>query len=249
MFHNCITGDNLDFSNSYQDEIRAKAYGKLEFHNTYYLAFRDLPNLFKKYVEGNKAIDFGCGTGRSTRFLQKHGFDAVGIDISEDMIKIAKEIDPKGKYCLIKDGDYSQFENNSYNLILSAFTFDNVPMDKKTNLFSGLANLLKKDGKLISIVSSPEMYIYEWASFSTKDFPENKNAKSGDIVQIITTDFEDKRPCYDIFCSTVNYKSIYDKAGLDILTKIQPLANGTEPYTWINEKKIAPWTIYLLELK
>jgi len=238
----------LDFINSYQDEIRAKAYAKLEFHNTYYLAFRDLLDLFKKHVKGNKAIDFGCGTGRSTRFLQKHGFDAIGIDISKYMIINAKKIDPIGKYYLIKDEDYSQF-NNSYDLILSAFTFDNIPLDKKTYLFSGLANLLKKDGRIVNLVSSPEMYTYEWSSFSTKDFPENKNAKSGDIVPIITTDFEDKRPCYDIFCSVKDYKKIYDESGLEIIDKIQPLANGKEPYKWINETTIAPWTIYVLKLK
>jgi len=31
----------------------------------------------------------------------------------------------------------------------------------------------------VLIVSRPEIYTYEWASFSTKDFPENRQAKSG----------------------------------------------------------------------
>jgi len=241
-------GYTLDFNNSYQDEIRAKAYAKLEFHNTYYLAYRDLPNLIIKHVRGDKAIDFGCGTGRSTRFLQKHGFDTIGIDISKDMIKHAKTIDPKGKYYVIKDGDFSRIKN-SYDIILSAFTFDNIPNGNKTDLFSKLRVLLKKEGIIVNLVSSPEMYTHEWASFSTKDFPENKNAKSGDIVPIITTDFEDERPCYDIFCSVEEYQKIYDESDLQITDKIKPLANGKEPYEWINETTIAPWTIYVLKLK
>ena len=163
------------------------------------------------------------------------------------MIKHAKKIDPTGKYYVIKDGDFSQFKN-SYDLILSAFTFDNIPIDNKTALFSGLRFLLKKEGIIVNLVSSPEMYIHEWASFSTKDFPENKNAKSGDNVPIITTDFEDKRPCYDIFCSVEDYQKIYDESGLQIIDKIKPLANGNEPFEWINETTIAPWTIYVLKL-
>lgn len=237
----------MDFTNSYQDKIRAKAYAKLEFANTYYLAFRNLPEIFKTFVTGNKALDFGCGTGRSTRFLQNHGFSAIGVDISMDMISHAKRIDPKGHYHLISDGDYRKFTAQSFDLILSAFTFDNIPLEKKTRLLSELVKLLNNDGKIVNIVSSPEMYIHEWASFSTKNFPENKDAKTGDIVRIITTDFEDRRPCYDVFCIHEEYERIYQKAGLKIIKIEKPLASGEESYNWVNETTIAPWTIYILK--
>jgi ubiquinone/menaquinone biosynthesis C-methylase UbiE len=236
----------MGFFNSYEDKIRAEAYSKLEFHNTYYLAYRDLPDILKKYVKGKKALDFGCGTGRSTRFLQKHGFETRGIDISDEMIQIAEKIDPDGNYQLIKDGDYGTFLPYSFDLVFSSFTFDNIPMDKKQNIFSDLIRLLNKDGILINLVCSPEMYTNEWTSFSTKDFPENKFKKSGDIVQIITTDFEDSRPCYDVLCSDKDYKDLYLKSGLSLLKTFKPLANGDEQYNWVNETKIAPWTIYVL---
>ena len=237
----------MEFFNSYEDEIRAKAYSKLEFHNTYYLAYRDLPKIFRKYVKGKKAIDFGCGTGRSTRFLQKNGFSTIGIDISDEMIKIAKKMNTNCDYHLIKEGDYSKLSTSSYDLVLSAFTFDNIPIEKKVSLFSGLITLLNKDGKIVNLVSSPEMYTNEWASFSTKDFSENKYAKSGDVVQIITTDIEDKRPCYDILCSDDDYQNIFLKSGLNLIKTFKPIAKGDEPYNWVNETKIAPWVIYVLK--
>jgi ubiquinone/menaquinone biosynthesis C-methylase UbiE len=239
----------MDFFNSYQDRKRANDYAKLEFHNDYYLAFRDLPTLFQKYANGKKAIDFGCGTGRSTRFLQKQGFDTIGIDISEEMIEIAKKIDPNGIYYLIKDGEYQVIKPQSYDLILSAFTFDNIPQEKKVSLLDGLINLLQKDGIFVNLVSSPEMYTHEWASFSTKDYPKNKQAQNGDIVPIITKDFDDTRPCYDVFCNSEEYQRIYKKVGLKIIHIEKPRANGSEPYEWINETRIAPWTIYVLHKK
>lgn len=237
----------MDFFNSYEDVIRAKEYSKLEFHNTYYLAFRDLPEIFKQYVKGKNALDFGCGTGRSTRFLRKHNFSTIGIDISNEMISIANKIDTTGNYYLIKNGDYSHFSPKSFDLILSAFTFDNITMEKKIVLFSRLTNLLNVKGTFINLVCSFEMYTNEWASFSTKDFPNNKNLKSGDVVPIITTDFADRRPCYDILCSDEDYKKIYLKAGLKLIKIFKPLAKGDEPYNWINETRIAPWTIYVLK--
>lgn len=240
----------MDFSNTYEDAKYAEAYAKLEFHNTYYLAYRDLPELIFEHVKGRKAIDFGCGTGRSTRFLQKLGFDAIGIDISEDMIKKAREIDPEGDYRLIKDDDFSQVQENTYDLVLSAFTFDNIPtMEKKVKLFRQIRNLLQGEGKMINLVSAPEIYVNEWASFSTKDFPQNKSARSGDIVRIIITDLEDKKPVEDIIWTDESYKDVYKQAGLESIKTHKPLAKGNEPYKWVNETKIAPWVIYVLKKK
>ena len=104
--------------NSYEDIKRAESYAKLEFPGTYYLAYRDLPAIILEHTVGTNAVDFGCGTGRSTRFLKKHNFDAIGVDIAEDMIIKAREIDPQGKYLRIPDGDFSMFETHSFDLIL-----------------------------------------------------------------------------------------------------------------------------------
>jgi len=238
----------MEFSNSYEDPKRAEAYAKLEFPGTYYLAYRDLPKIIFEHVKGRKAIDFGCGAGRSTRFLQKLGFNAVGVDISQDMIKKAREIDPKGNYRLIKECDFTQFKDNTYDLALSVFTFDNIPtMEKKVKNFTGLRRILGNDGRVVSVVSSPEIYVHEWASFSTKDYPQNKHAKSGDKVKIIQTDIEDKRPVEDVVWTDEYYQETYRRAGLETVRKYKPLAKEDEPYEWVNETKIAPWVIYVLE--
>jgi ubiquinone/menaquinone biosynthesis C-methylase UbiE len=240
----------MAFSNSYEDAKRAEAYAKLEFPGTYYLAYRDLPRIISEHVKGREALDFGCGTGRSTRFLRKTGFSVVGIDISEDMLGQARELDPEGDYRLIEESDLSQFRNGSFDLVLSAFTFDNIPtMEKKVSNFAELGRLLKADGRIVSVVSSPEIYTHEWASFSTRDFPENRRAKSGDKVRIIQIDIEDKRPVVDVVWTDDSYREVYRKAGLNLIEMYEPLAKKSEPYKWINETKIAPWVIYVLKNK
>lgn len=233
--------------NCYEDAKRAEAYAKLEFPGTYYLAYRDLPEIIFDQVKGRKAIDFGCGTGRSTRFLQKLGFDAVGVDIAEDMIRKAREIDPQGDYRLIKDGEFEQCRDIKYDLILSVFTFDNIPTkEQKVTIFRDMGMFLKSDGKIVSLVSSPEIYTHEWASFSTQDFPENRNAKSGDKVKIIITEIDDKRPVEDVIWSDEAYREVYELAGVEIVKTYRPLAKEDEPYKWVNETRIAPWVIYVL---
>ena len=237
----------MTFDNVYEDARRAEAYAKLEFPGTYFLAYRDLPKIITEHVRGKKALDFGCGTGRSTRFLKKLGFETVGIDISEDMLKLAKTQDKEGEYYLVKDGDLARFDREAFDLVLSAFTFDNIPTAAgKVRNFQEIKRLMKPDGKMVNLVSSPDIYLHEWASFTTKDFPKNRKAKSGDRVKIIMTDVEDGRPVEDVVWSNDAYRENYREAGFKIEEVYKPLALDGEPFKWVNETKIAPWVIYLL---
>ncbi|MEW6367147.1 MAG: class I SAM-dependent methyltransferase [Acidobacteriota bacterium] len=238
----------MEFTNCYEDARRADAYARLDFPGTYYLAYRDLPEILSKHARGMKALDFGCGTGRSTRFLTRCGFDAVGVDIASDMLARAREIDPQGDYRLVGDGDLGQLNGRSFDLVLSAFTFDNVPtMEKKIRILQEIRRVLTDGGVFVSLVSSPEIYTHEWASFSTRDFPENRSARSGDMVRIVVTDLDDSRPTEDVVCSDEDYRQAYKRAGLEVVAVYRPLAREDEPYAWVNETRIAPWVIYVLE--
>ncbi len=237
----------MEFHNVYEDTRRAEAYAKLEFPGTYYLAYRDLPGIIAHHVPGRKALDFGCGTGRSSRFLKKHGFDVTGIDISIDMIRKAKEIDPDGDYIRVDDGDFNHLRKKSFDLILSVFTFDNIPtFERKVKLLRELGALLREGGKIINLVSSPDIYTHEWASFTTKDFPDNRSAKTGDRVKIIMTDVEDRRPVEDIIWFPDAYSDVFSRAGFTTEGVYKPLGLSSEPYPWVNETVIAPWVIYAL---
>jgi len=236
-----------EFSNVYNDRGRAEAYAKLEFPGTYYLAYRDLPTIIGKHVRGRRAVDFGCGAGRSTRFLRELGFDAVGVDISGHMLAQARERDPGGEYCLLPDGDLGGLSAGIYDLVLSAFTFDNIPtMEKKIALLSSLKRLLKGGGRIVNLVSAPDIYLNEWASFSTKDFPENRTARSGDKVLIVMLDVEDRRPVEDVLCMDYDYHEAYKRAGLMPIETYRPLAKPNEACSWVSETTIAPWVIYVL---
>jgi len=237
----------MDFINSYEDVSRADAYATLEFANTYYLAYRDLPVILSEHVTGTKALDFGCGTGRSTRFLQNLGFNVTGVDISEGMLRIARALDSSGDYRMTPEDNLTEFDAESFDLIVSLFTFDNVPSAAKSRIFSDLRNLLRPSGTIVSVVSSPDIYTHEWASFTTKDFPENAKARSGDVVRIIVTDHQDRRPVQDILWTDESYRAVYGGAGLRVIHVDKPLAKGTEPYSWVSETKIPPWVIYVLK--
>jgi len=234
-------------ANSYEDPRRAEAYARLEFAGTYYLAFRDLPAILRAHVRGRRALDFGCGAGRSTRFLRRLGFEAVGVDVASDMLAQALALDPGGDYRQIPDGEFSGLEPASFDLALCAFPFDNIPtLERKVRLLRGLAGLLADEGRIVNLVSSPEIYLNEWASFTTRAYPENARARSGDTVRIVITDIPDPRPVEDILWTDEAYRDTYTRAGLDVMATYRPLGRDDEPVRWVNETRVAPWTIHVL---
>jgi SAM-dependent methyltransferase len=237
----------MTFRNVYEDAERADAYSRLGFPGTYFLAYRDLPSILERHVSGRRAVDFGCGAGRSTRFLRGLGFTVVGIDISADMVRKAREIDPSGDYRLAEPAGLAGLAEGSWDLALSAFTFDNVPQPQKVVHFRGLARLLAPEGRIVNLVSTPEIYTHEWASFSTRDFPENHRAKSGDVVRIVMTDVTDSRPVEDVVCTKASYLEIYREAGLGVVASHEPLGREDEPFAWVDETCVAPWRIDVLK--
>ncbi|MBI5553748.1 MAG: methyltransferase domain-containing protein [Candidatus Diapherotrites archaeon] len=76
----------------------AGTYAKFGTGGTFRPAFSTLRELIQKHVQGNMALDVGTGSGRSARFLKELGLQTTEVDISREQIKLAREMDPQGKY-------------------------------------------------------------------------------------------------------------------------------------------------------
>jgi SAM-dependent methyltransferase len=232
--------------NAYADPARAESYARLEFPATYWLAYRDLPALLAAHVSGRRALDFGCGAGRSSRFLRDLGYHAVGVDISAAMIQAARQRDPQGSYRLIAEDDLSDFPEGAFDLVLCAYPFDNIPGEaRRVRLLSTLRTLLDTDGRLVLLASTPEIYTHEWVTFTTAAFPENARATSGERVRIVIREGGDDRPIDDLIWFDDDYRRSFRRAGLEILATHRPLGREDEPYPWISETRVAPWVVYV----
>jgi SAM-dependent methyltransferase len=63
----------------------------------------DSAHKFLSYLQkGNRILDVGCGAGLKTKYLIEKGFKIIGIDFSEEMIRLAKEYCPEGEF-YVKD--------------------------------------------------------------------------------------------------------------------------------------------------
>jgi SAM-dependent methyltransferase len=240
--------ERLDpIGNVYADAERAAAYATLRYPGTYYLAFRDIPALLERHARGVRALDFGCGAGRSSRFLATHGFTVTGVDISPQMIEQAQRADPDGDYRLIADGELAGM--GSFDLIFAAFTFDNIAgTARREATLRSLAGLLAPGGRIVLLGSRPDIYWHEWASFSTAAFPANRRARSGEAVYIVMKDVPDARPVVDAIWFPEDYAALFEAAGLNVLETLGPLGLPSDGQEWISETTVAPWVSYALAL-
>lgn len=69
----------------------ASVYDKLMSDVPYERWIGYLKNVTEKHqFKGRRVLDLGCGTGTISLLLAKEGFDVTGVDLSEDMLAVAR---------------------------------------------------------------------------------------------------------------------------------------------------------------
>jgi SAM-dependent methyltransferase len=106
--------------------------------------------VLKRYnLTGGRILDIGCGTGRYTELFRQSGLKAVGVDLSQEAIKIASEKFPD---CLFISTDIMDMhdENDKYDLVFchgfSPFLQKDMKLQEK--LLGQIVNFLKPNGIL-----------------------------------------------------------------------------------------------------
>src|SRR4030042_1286840 len=90
---------------------------------------RDKVVNFANARKGSKLLDIATGTGKQAFAFAKKGYDVIGIDLSEAMLKVANK---KNKYENVKfevaDATNLPFENNSFDVSCVSFALhDMIP--------------------------------------------------------------------------------------------------------------------------
>lgn len=211
-------------------EQKAAQYAQHKIEGTLKLAYSEFGALFSKYVgAGNTALDFGCGTGRSTRYLKETGFTTDGVDICQEMIEQSKGEDPNGCYRLIENGKVPA-KDCYYDLVFSALVLFEIPtLQEMKDSFQEIYRTMRFNGTFIVLTVND-------------DYSQNKNLTNGDVVtvRIKETGIE----LNDYYWKRNDYKRIAEEAGFSIVEELQPLAqpdDNTVP--WISEKNIAPYVV------
>lgn len=157
--------------------------------------------LRKEKVEDGLILDLGCGTGKLTRLMAKEGYDMIGIDMSYDMLDIAREQEmfaqmevmdqmeamDQGREILYLQQDMREFElYGTVRAIYSSCDCINYLMEEEDveTVFRLANNYLDPEGLFIFDVNTP--YKYE------KLLGDNTFAEDREESSFIWNNFYDK---------------------------------------------------------
>jgi SAM-dependent methyltransferase len=138
--------------NVYADPEVASHYGSLNYL-TPCEAF-----LFDSYLKpGMAVLDIGVGGGRTTPHLSSRALRYVGIDYSEEMVRICRQKFPELDFIVADASDLSAFADSSFDAIVIAFNgLDYIlPAEKRWQCLRECARVLQRDGVIVFSSHNP----------------------------------------------------------------------------------------------
>lgn len=103
-----------------------------------------------------QALDVGCGTGAILELLQTNGYQARGIDMSEEALRFCREKNLVVSYGLINN---LPFTDNTFDIVVAADVLEHVEEDGQA--LTEIKRILKPGGFLIATVPAhPFLFSY-----------------------------------------------------------------------------------------
>ena len=229
-----------------QVEATAIAYNKLksQFAGNYLLN-RDIPKLLDQYVKGNRALDYGSGTGISTNILVNQNYQVTGTDLVEDMLIQSKINHPNVDFYLCEPAN-TPFTPESFDLVFSSLVlFELSTKEEIVSYLNEAKRLLGPDGVFMALIGSENMYNCKGYNFFNNDFAENVSPTSGDLVKIQIDTPNGKIEFTDFYWTEEDYLDCFKTAGFEVLKTHYPLGQESDPFNWGEEKSKSPYFIFV----
>ncbi len=109
---------------------------------------KELKDFIKHLPKRSKVLDVGCGSGYVAKFLNSKKLSVVGIDVSKNMLKLAKKNVPTAKFAKM-DMTNLEFPNESFEGIVCLYSIIHVPRKFHFKILGKFHKTLKSDGFLL----------------------------------------------------------------------------------------------------
>jgi ubiquinone/menaquinone biosynthesis C-methylase UbiE len=122
---------------------------------------------------GERVLDLGCGNGRLRIFLNDCGIkegEYFGFDASEELLKIARELNPRDHFFHGNFGKKLPFGANQFDVVAAVASFHHLLSKKEQILFfDETFRIMKPNGKLfLTTWKLPKKYF--WKNFGKKNW-------------------------------------------------------------------------------
>jgi len=114
-------------------------------------------------------LDLGCGAGIPfPAYFIAHGWSVVGVDFSEEMLKLAARLVPEMK---TECGDMlaMQFESDSFDALTAIYSLFHLPREQHAELFHRFHHWLRPGGRMLFTYAT-KAYTGQDSFEGTKEF-------------------------------------------------------------------------------
>ncbi|MCK9497395.1 MAG: methyltransferase domain-containing protein [Candidatus Colwellbacteria bacterium] len=124
-----------------------------------------LPNILRmsEVKKGDNVIDIACGTGFFSIELSKTGASVVGVDISQELLEMAKSKKSAVEFIKASAEDLSLVKKTGFDKAFIVLALQNINNAKKA--LSECSLKLKTGGKLYIVLNHPCFRIPEFSSW------------------------------------------------------------------------------------
>lgn len=165
-------------SNKSANKVKAD-YNKIsaQFASTRHYQWSEMKE-FSAYVKnGWRVLDAGCGNGRLLTSLEGKKIDYLGIDSSENLIKLAQKEHPKEEF-LVMNMDGLKLKESSYDAAFAIASLHHLPSrDLRLQALSEIDRVLKDEGYFFITVWNlwqKKYRKYIWRNLSNIIFKKEK---------------------------------------------------------------------------
>lgn len=137
--------------NKFAKGYHQKRLGGNNFYNKY-IENPAIEKFLKAEVKGKKVLDLGCGSGISTKRLSDFGAKVKGLDLSRNLIEIARKENPKINF-YVGTGRKTPFKKNEFDIISSGLMVHYIKDLNK--LFKEISRILKNKGLFVFSLVHP----------------------------------------------------------------------------------------------
>ncbi|MCF7973903.1 MAG: class I SAM-dependent methyltransferase [Phycisphaerae bacterium] len=145
----------IDYRNEFKKD--AQAYERIvqskHIQLIYTLEKAVLARVFSEMGAQDKTLmDFACGSGRWTRVLEDCFSDTLGVDVSEQMIAVAREKCRKAQFVvtdITSDGVDQALDGQTFDVITAFRFYKNAQASLRQAATQALPKYLKEDGVFI----------------------------------------------------------------------------------------------------
>ncbi len=192
-------------------------------------------------IAGKKILDYGCGNGKFSVYLQDSGAEVVGVDISASQLEVAKRENSENiTYLLSNDPVIEEKYTGYFDVAVLIFVLcENSSQEKIISILKRVHRLLKPNGQLI--VLNPN-----WDKSNGKDFMTHQMLFTPNLTpgSKVTTILKGPSPIEipDFYWSKDNYLEMLKVSGFNNFKISEPLASDNER-EWKDEKEFPPYLI------